>query len=483
MLAFTIADVPDDWEIELEQGFVDYLDRVNRPWKYRDMPRPWRATFCRAGETRRKYVKDPEQYLLEVGLFERLWGRHRYKDYHFKGEDPRRHVDTGTWIMKKQLDVIRKLGVTDEELEKHVTGLRVGKTAQRINRELHFNHLPVYPDKWWAWLLGLYFSAGTIYFRDRYYKHRGLIFRIRVANPVIPMVYEAAANIGSTILDYPPEYKPHRVATGLGTGRRPYVTLGWPVFLVLEKFGLPGDLQPEEYFGSGSRSHKPAVPSWIKENDEYMRYFIEAFINSSRGASYLFPAKDNGPVFRITITMTGKPEEHVKQFLMDVNGWFQSHGTPGHLRKTDYYLNDDPEMTHYLLEFYRMDMTEFFLSNFRIRKPELRARLTVMKAAMEDPVLYEALRTLSTPDNVILGMLIEKPLSKKEVENMLQMQSRGIDESVQRLLDLGLIFLDQEQYCYEPEPFRQSRGIQLDVEGHVRDVTPEERTLIEEEGR
>ena len=484
MPTFGLVDIPEDWEIELDQEFVDYLDQVNRPWKYKDVARPWKGTFCRAGETQRKYVKDYKQYLLEVGLFERLWGRHRYKDYHFREGDPKRYIDTGNWIRKNHLAVIRKLGFSNEELERRIIGFRVGPSSQRIHRELHFEHLPIRPNKWWAWLLGLYFSSGTVYLRERYYKHKGIFFRVRVHVPVIQMVKEAVANIGSTVLVYQPKGKSRaKKDRGLGTTFRSYVTLGWPVFIVLAKMGLPTEFIDREASGSGSRSYKTRVPAWIKNNDEFMQFFIEALTNG-RGRSMLWPTKEDGkPKLCVVINMVGKPEQYVKQFLVDVNSWFSRHGNSGYLRKTSYYNNDDPDMVCYELYFYRINIPEFFLEHFRITKPDLRARLIISKEAKKDPVLYEALRTLRSPDNVILGMLIEKPLSKEDMVSVLQMREEGIEESIEKLMNLGLVFYDEGLYYFEPEPFRQKRSIEHNMVGKVREITTEETVFLQRERR
>jgi len=247
------------------------------------------------------------------------------------------------------------------------------------------------------------------------------------------------------------------------TGTRANLVLGWPEYYVLKKFGLPtaweewGDRRKIQMASAG---YKPVIPSWIKENDEFMRLFIEGFLATAKVGSALIPIEQVRtervtPNLSIIPSFMGMPDADVKQFITDIYLWFAKHGYYGHLRKDEEYDAIHPDKVKYYLHYTSLGFCKFLLSHFNIYKSDLRGRLFARVEAEEDQILYEALRILRTPDNVILGLLLEQPLTEEEIEELLFMNPEGIEPSLKKLMDMGLIVKRGEHYTYYPEVFAE----------------------------
>lgn len=149
---FNLADVPIDWEIEIDAEFIQFLDKINRPWHYDDDGnyRPGRigfythrdsATFWEAGDyyknrPRYKDIRTPE-YIKRHNFFEKLWGYHRYHDAHVGRYGYIRRTDRGNWITMDNLATLREPFVTpltDDDVEEMVRGFR--HSGQKKRRKL-----------------------------------------------------------------------------------------------------------------------------------------------------------------------------------------------------------------------------------------------------------------------------------------------------------------------------------------------------------
>jgi len=349
--------------------------------------------------------------------------------------------------------------MTDEDFEEVITGFRKGIFCDNV-RELHFDRLPICGNEWWAWLLGFYFSSGTIYHRTRENEPDCVHIRLRVYEDVIPLAMRTIRNIGGNGVINRFEWfkKPLVKDKGLGTTIRAVIQLGWPEYIVLVKMGLPTDYRQVETKGSGSRSYKPKIPMWIQSHSKYMKAFIEGYVNGSRGQSSLHPSawwkKHNPiPVLGLYIRYSGSPEEYVKKFVLDLKAYFNKQGLIGYFRKIEDYPVED--RVQYELSFHSKKAQNWFLKNLEIARPDLRARLIIKREADKDPVLYEILREVRTPDNVVLGMIVERPRTKKEIETSLQMREEGIIASIKALLAWGIIIRKGSHYHYEPEQFKE----------------------------
>ena len=454
--SFGLDDIPDDWEIELNDDFVRFLDSVNRPWKYnpdgsfnpkgRHNPGQsatfWEAGYYAACRPRYRRKRTPD-YFRRHNFFEKLWGYHRYHDAHVSRYGYIKKTDTGNWILKSELAVIREvINMTGEDFEEVITGFRKGIFSDNV-RELHFARLPIKGNRWWAWLLGFYFGTGAIYRRERYYVGaEGPTIKMRVLEDVVPLLAEVIQIIGAKFLLR--RQKSHTVTrkdVGLGTGTRRSLILGQPTYRVLVKMGLPTDFLHHKPNQSGSRSVKPQIPDWIKGNDEFMIAFLEGFVNS-KGQSAISNSRtirqqQPVPHLFVYLRMTGEPEEYVKQFLVDIQNWLEKQGIIGKLRKVEWY-SATSGVVQYELSLQNSKAHRWLLRTLNIRRPDLRARLILIEEAHTNPALYEALRILRSPNDVILGLIVEKPRTREEFDS-LQMMKEGIDASLVSLQSKGLI--------------------------------------------
>jgi hypothetical protein len=342
--------------------------------------------------------------------------------------------------------------IEDSELEKLVVGFRKGIGSNLTRREFKVERLPLKADKWWAWLFGYYFGCATVYLRTGY----SVAIRLRAHEPVVPLVVEIVRKVGGhPVVRRLKTPKPLVKDKGLGTTHRREIVLGSPEYLVLQKFGLPTEFEDVERDHSGSRAYMPRIPVWIKINNEFMRSFIEGFINGSGCNTVLHPQKGSRtkeiPILFIYLRMIGQPEEYVKQFLLDIKKYFDKYRIRGYFRKCDIYNVEN--RVQYELCYNSKEAYRFFLSHFNIVRPDIRARLTVKIHSDKDPVLYEILRELKTPANVVLGMIVERPRTKEEVELALQMRKEGVAESL-RTLQVKGITQKGERYYYHPQKFK-----------------------------
>ncbi len=485
---FGLDDIPEGWWIELNPHFVDQLDAINRPWPHfkggfgtkRGRGRDNKAQYWEAGylhkRTRdRMTPEDLAGFKRRHSFFEKLWGRHRYKDYHFAEDDPRRYVNSGAWVVKTDVDVIREgIIIEDSEMERAVIGFRVGKFSNNV-REIKISRLPIIANGWWAWLMGFCFGAGNamksfqVGPRTRPGGWTSMYIKLRANDEVIPRLLEVAKHTGIKAIVYF-RYGPKYRGTGKGKGKagmgihgtRETIVLGWPEYYVLKKFGLPTAW--EEWKDRGkirmpSTGYKPVIPGWIKEDDGFMQLFIEGFLATAKVQSSLTPTMDRTerltPRLAVGISLMGMPEIHIKQFLTDIYFWFAKHGHIGLLRRDTTYKARDPNRVKYILLFTDLNAFKFMLGRFNIYKSDLRGRLFARLEAEEDQILYEALRTLRTPDNVILGLLLEQPLTEREIQEDLFMNPKGVEPSLTNLMDMGLIAKRGEHYTYYPEIFAE----------------------------
>jgi predicted transcriptional regulator len=158
------------------------------------------------------------------------------------------------------------------------------------------------------------------------------------------------------------------------------------------------------------------------------------------------------PHLSIYIRCNGTPEKAIIQFLRDIESWFTKRGVKGIVRQNTGY--EIKGMVQWQLEFFSKEATSWFRQRIEMfAKSEIRARLFVMSAAENDAVLYEALRELHAPVNVVLGLIVEQPLTHQQIKQTLQMQAQGVRNSIQCLVRKGLIVKEQEKYRYEPTAY------------------------------
>jgi len=466
---FTVDDIPDDWWIRLNDKFVDELDQLNRPYKY-GLSKRRIARYWEAGELHKRILdkmtkEEVNGYKRRHSLFEKLWGRHRFKDYHYAKDDPRRYVDTGPWIEKAEIPVLREgIEIDDTNLNKAITGFRVGKFSDNV-REVRVKQLPIIANEIWAWLFGFYFGAGNMYFlegREGPKTRKGgldsVYIRIRVQDPLIPRFLSISNSLGLQAVNYQMSGEKFKGEGkgNIGVGTREQIVFGWPEFMVLKKFGLPDDIfevENRKEFRLAASGYKPVIPDWILNNDGYMKQFIEGYMSTGKCQTTLQigtqPTGRPIPILEYRILGVGYPEKHIKKFMQQIHLWFTRQGVlPGFFKGVPTGKN----RCLYKLIITKLDDIRFIKDNFNLQ-PQHKARIYARLEADEDPAIYEALKICGNPENVILGAILEQPMTAEDVAYDLRMYDEKAEASLDNLVDQGLAEKEGEIYRYKPTEF------------------------------
>lgn len=492
---FGLADIPATWWVRLNDALVNELDKLNRQYKYNGKKRGY-SKYWEVGELNRRTLEKMTEeevagYKRRHYFFEKLWGRHRWKDYHFAKDDPRRHVDTGPWITKEEIAVLREgINIDDENVNKAITGFRLGKFSDNV-REMRIKQLPIIADKWWAWMLGFYFGAGNIHNPTREGENtrvgglESIYIRIRVQDPVIPRFLEVSRHLGMQAVHYQMSGKKFRSKKRLrkiGAGTSEMIVFGWPEFVVLKKFGLPTAILDEKIdrpsYQLAAPNYRPKIPEWILEDDECMKFFIEGYLFTGKCPSVLNTNPQVGNHERlqthleVRINGVGYPEEDIRTFITQIHLWFSRHGIIPSYRQSN---STGKDRFNYTLMLVNMEAYKFLLNTFEM-KPDMKTRLYVRVEADEDPVIFEAIRKLKIPENVILGSILEQPMTSEEVAFDLRMYPEKALESLDKLVVEGLAVKKLEHYYYEPSRFIQQSIV------NYKEIAEEKRKRAEEYG-
>ena len=446
---FRLSDIPDDWEIELDDEFIAALDRVNRPGRYSDPPRRLPNLYWPANWKAKTGPRGNPAFKL----YRRIWGWHRYKG----------GKDNGAWIRKHQIRDLKVEGLdfTDEDIERAVIGIRKGPHSGNSMKL----RLPLKPNRWWAKMFGYYYSSGRIKPRIRHGRYSEVVFKLRGHEDVIPLMLETLYKIGTTpaisLYDsdkYAEKTKGRfdgvRKSKLLGTTSLRTINVNRPVYLVMVKFGLPTDFI-DDHTRKGRTSSaniNPRIPDWVSENEEYMHDFFEGYINGAKGQSLLGPTAGKAPwlALKVIIKVVGRPKESIEKFIATLIDWMGSNGLTWHTREE---WPGKRASFIYTIGLSSRESHDWLLDNFEIRRPDLRARLLLRRDAWEDPVLYQALLALRTPDNVVLGVIWEQPRTKEEIKATLQLKEDRIAAVLIGLQRRGLIERRGAHYHYEPTAF------------------------------
>jgi hypothetical protein len=344
-----------------------------------------------------------------------------------------------------------------------ITGIRRAGSSP-FPSIIRFKHLPIVADKWWAWLLGFYFSSGCIYERRRYYKDihwDEVTMMFAVHEDVIPMLKTVLQNIGNQYFFLLQKYSRsvELKDKGLGTTIRARIHFGSAVFQVLKKFGLPTTFKDHKMSGCGSRAFNPRIPNWVRDNETFMRFFFEGYLNGTRSASHLKPADNDQhypiPNVMVYVHCNGRPEKAIRNFLKTIQKWLRKQGVTAYLHKDEQHKTKGN--SRYILRIGDKKGRTWLINNLDIEKPDLRARLYLRAEADKDPVIYEILRKIHSPDNVILGLILEQPRTQDMLERALQIRQEALLESLVRLVNDGIIKHVEGCYYYEPDKFVSKR--------------------------
>ena len=455
--SFGLADIPEQWEIRLHDRLIEQLDRLNRPWAHDGSGRRhgdtvyWYRSTLRKRTLDRMTKEQKEYFYASYRLSERLWGTPKRKGKTF-----------GPFIRKNMIPIIRKgVDISDPELERAVTGIKVSPSSDRI---LNCERLPIVANKYWAWFMGLYYSSGSIRFRDPATSTRATSESIempfKLHNPVLELGQEYAEEIGIYFRYFDRVQdrviKPGKTK-GMRTGRLSRAGLGWPEYRILEKFGMSNYYKVDQPKVT-ARYWKQVIPEWIKQDDECMTMFVAGLLNGSYGVSSISRAgaRKKNLALSVCLRITGLPEEYIKKFAEDLRDWFITQELrPSFRQMHSGYASKLRGKYIYEVSLNNWDSVWFLLTEMTIVRPDLRARLMAKVQASQDPFFNEAMIQLRSPHNVVLSMLTEGPMTANELDWSLQVKREGIIDVLRSLQMRGLIVKRKDAYHYDSSKFQE----------------------------
>ncbi len=323
--------------------------------------------------------------------------------------------------------------------------------------------MPIKANEDWAFLIGLFYSSGGSQQNEIHFAIEKPVIAYLQSDLFVKSIGARAEPVSQG------RKKPH------GTYQVRYAKV---ILDVLK--GLSVKTATSFRLGNGkwvpSRYLALAVPSWIKDDRDYMNRFVEGYINGLRASAALKGRLDNGKArgarsgyangsphlqvfFNININFCCHRMKDVVEFMRDVTDYLASLGIKGYISRE---RNDGRTNIHFCYGFHDMTSLQIFTEHFRLMKTRMRLRPLLRLAATKDTVLNFALQRTGGMDNYVLGMLYEKPRTLKELidncpkrpYNMTVLQV--IKPSIDKLIQMGVIKIKDDTLVYEPSQFRES---------------------------
>jgi len=426
-LKFTVLDFSDRIEVRPSDEFIANLKTFTKEKKtvfiHYKSKRP-----C---EKRRHYWIFPEKEPIGKRLFGK-WNRQRRQK---RPHEP--------FITISQLRVIhQKTGISYEELEAAVTHVRVGSSSVSWSIKL-----PIFPNEDWAFLFGLWYSAGGYVDRERERNTQEKTIRYALdKRPYDELIKPILTRLGYTTRDLVAVYYTKRPGghkmdqhkwRQFGSEPRGHFVLHRPFREILEKFGLPEcaicRTKRKRMKGkSGFRCTTLHVPDWVRQDEKYTHAFVEGYLNGQRVGSQFHPSLSykNALMRFVEPRFGGKSREETERFYKFFADYFSKRGITGYKHNFKHRPHPKTVEIGYLIHS-RASLKRLY-EQFNIRRPDTRARL-LLNYYM-NPLLYEACRKLNCFETLVLGLLIETPQDIDEITETLRCQE---DETIKALEKLG----------------------------------------------
>lgn len=351
------------------------------------------------------------------------------------------------------------------EMEQNVIEIRAGHNS-RLDIPMKF---PVEANEKWAWLFGIWFSAGGLTTRARKSKGKSGGFteeraiRIRVTEQVYnkklaPLLREIAYVPKLTAVWYAKKGMKHPLdkerRPGVGGRPKKVVFLARPVREIMEKFGLPIHVsQPLQGGKYACRKFNMTIPKWISSSATNLDAFIEGYINGA-GMASLFRYADYGghpAVVRwAEIRFSGIHEEQVEKFYKIFAEHLTKKGIYGYrheltCRYATYWLG---YAIHHSASLYT------FFEAYDIQNPPARARL-MLHYFMND-LLLQACKELTSSEILILGSLIEEPKTVSQITREMRFNPKTAETALKKLKKLRIAKQANQQWTLDPTSYRDN---------------------------
>jgi len=467
MPEFHVWDFSERIEVRLNDSYIDKIRNLTVKKKIHVKDKCPRMGHGWKKPHRREFVveKDVKLIAFSAGhpyhkIAERLYAK---KDWH--GPD-RPMVEHRPFITIKEFQKVHKVtGLPLEEMEQNVIEIR-NHWSGHVEFPMSF---PVTANEDWAWLFGLWFSCGGLITRTRYGsgpRHEGFRFeersvRFRVDTRVYeekvkPLLSRIAYTPPLTEVYYVKKGQLHKMdrnrRAGVGNQPRKIFTLVRPFREIMEKFGLP-TIQPKQAGKGGkipNRRFGLILPDWIKNDSKNLHAFIEGYSNGSQLGSSFYTHDKKGHIVRnVELRFAGAEEKETYAFLEPFREHLAKLGI-----STYFHRIPKPTSSFTWLGLWIINQASLnrFYEEFDIRRPDLRARLTL--GYFMNALLYEACRELTSSEILVLGALIEKPMSTQEILKALRFRIELVQGATRKLQKLDLTQEVDGKWVINPTGYR-----------------------------
>jgi len=505
---FHVWDFPDRIEVRLSDSFINRIRNmtVKKTVTYTTKPyigHGWKAprSVTKTAEINEKLIPHTSGHPYHK-IAERLYPK---TEWHGRDRDPTPHKPFISIKYFRAVHEVTKIPL--EEMEYHIIAIR-NHWAGHLDIPMT---LPVIADEDWAWLFGFWFSSGGLITRERPGKdgyittERSIRFSVDARvfqNKLVPILKRIAYVPKLGRVWYMKKGARHKLDKGRrkGVGGRPrrQFVLVRPVREIAEKFGLP-----KEYKGRpgqrgrryGSRKSSPQIPEWCHNNRDRLHAFIEGYINGTTIASSFYPNEWGNLVRNVEIKFGGWKREEVEGRYNIVADYLLSIGITGthhviphkttNLYWCGYWIHDDISL-------------RLLYEEFDIQRPDLRARLALNYELNHR--LYQACKQLNSTGILLLGALIQEPMSREALYEEFRIERENIDKELEHLLQHKIAYSEDNYYHLNTDfnfklfdrtfrkgkrhiynPDRKRRNKPDDYNGQFRDLTPDEIAFLDKQ--
>lgn len=402
-------------------------------------------------EKTRHYWIFPEKEPIGKRLFGK-WNRQRHQ----------KRPHTPFITISQLLEIHEKTGIPYEELEAAITHVRVGRSGLPFPIKL-----PIYSNEDWAFLFGLWYSAGGYVSRERERNAQEMTIRYALdKRPYDELIRPILERLGYTPRDLAAVYYTKRPSghkldqhrwRQFGSEPRGHFILHRPFREILEKFGLPKcaicRVKRKRMKGkSGFRITTLYIPDWVREDETNTHAFIEGYLNGQRVGSQFHPSPSykNALIRFVEPRFGGQSQKETEQFYAFFADYFSKKGITGYKHRFKHRPHPKTVEIGYLIHG-KVSLKRLY-KQFNIRRPDTRARL-LLNYYM-NPLLYEACRKLNCFETLILGLLIEEPQNVDEITETLRCQKDETIKALEKLSSLKIVMPSGNKWIVQKTGFK-----------------------------
>jgi len=467
MPEFHVWDFSEKIEVRLNDSYIDKIRNLTVQKKIHVKESVPRMGYGWKKPHQREFTveKDVKLIALREGhpyhkIAERLYPK---TDWH--GSD-RPVVEHKPFVSIKEFLKIHEItGLPLEEMEQNVIEVR-NHWSGHVEFPMRF---PVIANDDWAWLFGLWFSCGGLITRTRYGsgpRHEGFQFEersvriradVRVFEEKVKPLLSRIAYVANLTSPWYMKHGGHKIdqnkRKGVGNVPRKIFFLVRPVREIMEKFGLPTESRNQRSKRGcriPSRRFKLIIPDWILSNKENMHSFIEGCVNGSQVGSWFHRAKGDTHLSKgVEIRVSGEDEQQALDFLGALEEHLHSLGITGTFHILPKYTSPFFWFGYHI---FRKSSLSKFYEMFDIRRPDLRARL--MLNYFMNALLYEACKELTCSEILVLGALVEKPMTTEDIVETFRFRLETVTAAIRKMQALDLVAKDGDKWRIMPTGYR-----------------------------